>query len=108
MSDLSEIPFDFEFLNQTNLPDAELYELAYDEITGIAEGHTDIVGASVSLEELSSGATPHAFQARIVLYVRPEHIAATEVKPSALEALQQALDAAIKQVRQKRNKLRNY
>lgn len=108
MPDKSEFPFDFEFLNQTNLPDAEFYELAYDEITEIAEGHTDIVGASVSIEELSSGTTPHAFQARVVLYVRPEHIAATEVKPSALEALQQALDAAIKQVREKREKLRNY
>jgi hypothetical protein len=108
MPDTSEFTFDFEFLNQTNLPDAELYELAYAEITEIAEGHTDVVGASVSIEELSSGMTPHAFQARIVLYVRPEHIAATEIKPSALEALQRALDAAIKQVREKRDKLRNY
>lgn len=108
MSDSPEFPFDFEFLNQTNLQDAELYKLAYDEITDITEGHTDIVGASVSIEELSSGKTPHAYQARVVLYVRPEHIAATEVKPSALEALQQALEAAIRQVREKRNKLRNY
>lgn len=108
MPETSDFPFDFEFLNQTNLRDAELYELAYDEITDITEGHTDIVGASVSIEELSSGITPHAYQARVVLYVRPEHIAATEVKPSALEALQQALEAAIRQVREKRNKLRKY
>lgn len=103
-----EFPFDFEFLNQTNQPDAPFYELAYEEITGIAKGHTDIVGASVSMEELSSGSTPHAYQARVVLYVRPEHIAATEVRPSALEALKRALDAAIKQTREKRNKLQNY
>lgn len=108
MPNLPEFPFDFEFLNQTNQPDAELYELAYQEITGVAEGHTDIVGASVSMDELSSGETPHAYQARVVLYVRPDHIAATEVEPSALEALQRALDATIKQVRDKRDKLRNY
>lgn len=108
MPDTSEFPFDFEFQNQTNLQDAELYDFAYDEITDLTEGHTDIIGASVSIEELSSGTTPHAYQARVVLYVRPEIIAATEVKPSAKEALQQALDAAIRQVREKRNKLRNY
>ena len=108
MPESSEFPFDFEFLNQTNLQDTELYDLAYDKITEISEGHTDIIGASVSIEELSSGTTPHAYQARVVLYVRPEHIAATEVKPSALEALQQAVEAAIRQVREKRDKLRNY
>lgn len=108
MPENSEFVFDFEFLNETDLQDAELYELAYNEITEIAEGHTDIVGASVSIEELSSGTTPHAYQARVVLYVRPEHIASTEVKPSALEALQQALKAAVRQVREKRDKLSNY
>jgi hypothetical protein len=108
MPNQQEFPFDFEFLNQTQQPDAELYKLAYSKITELAQGHTDIVGAKVSLEELSSGATPHAFQARVVLYVRPEHIAATEIAPSCLEALQQALNAAKKQVQEKRNRLRNY
>jgi ribosome-associated translation inhibitor RaiA len=108
MPNQQEFPFDFEFLNQTKHPNAELYQLAYSKITELAQDHTDIVGAKVSLEELSSDATPHAFQARVVLYVRPEHIAATEIASSFLEALQQALNAATKQVQEKRNKLRNY
>lgn len=103
-----EFPFDFEFLNQTQHPDAELYEMAYQKITAISEGHTDITGASVSMEELSSGETPYAYQARVVLYVRSENIAATEEKPSAIEALQRALDAAIRQIRDKRENLKNY
>jgi len=108
MPDLTEFPFDFEFYNETDLPDAEFYEMAYDQITDTAEGHDDIVGASVSLEELSSEETPHAYQARVVLYVRPSHISSTEVMPSALDALQNALEDAIEQVRKKRNKLKNY
>jgi ribosome-associated translation inhibitor RaiA len=108
MPDLPEFPFDFEFLNETNQPDAELYRMAYEKITDIAGGHDDIVGASVSLEELSAEATPHAYQARVVLYVRPSNISATEKKSAAMDALQEALDAAIKQVREKRRKLRNY
>ncbi len=50
MPETSEFPFDFEFSHQTNLQDAELYELAYDQINDIAKGHTDIVSASVSIE----------------------------------------------------------
>ena len=108
MPDLPEFPFDFEFYNETDLPDAEFYEMAYDQITDAAEGHDDIVGASVSLEELSQEETPHAYQARVVLYVRPSHISSTEVMSSALDALQNALEDAIDQVREKRNKLKNY
>jgi hypothetical protein len=108
MPDLPEFPFDFEFYNETDLPDAEFYEMAYEKIMDTAEGHHDIVGASISLEELSGDETPHAYQARVVLYVRPSHISSTEVMPSALDALQNALEDAIQQVRKKRNKLKNY
>jgi hypothetical protein len=44
----------------------------------------------------------------VVLYVRPTNIAATEKMSSALDALQNALDAAIKQVREKRERLSNH
>jgi ribosome-associated translation inhibitor RaiA len=108
MSDLPEFPFDFEFYNETDLPDPEFYELAYDQITEIAEGHNDIVGASISMKELSSGETPHVYQARVVLYVRPNNISATEEKQSAIDSLKNALDSAIKQVRKQREKLKGY
>lgn len=108
MTENQKFPFDFEFYNKTNLPDAEYYDTAYDQINKVAEGHNDITGASVSLEELSSEETPHAYQARVVLYVRPTNIAATEKMSSALDALQKALDAAIKQVREKREKLSSH
>ncbi len=108
MPDLPEFPFDFEFYNETDLPDAEFYAMAYEKITAAAEGHNDIVGASVSLEELSGDETPHAYQARVVLYVRPSHIASTEVRSAALDALQNALQDAVRQVQEKREKLKNY
>ncbi len=108
MSDLPEFPFDFEFYNETNLPDAEFYEMAYDQIMDAAEGHNDIVGASVSLEELSGEETPHAYQARVVLYVRPNNISATKLEESALTALQNALEVAFDQVRDKRERLKGH
>ena len=108
MTENQDFPFDFEFYNETDLPDAEYYDTAYSQITDAAEGHNDITGASVSLEELSSEETPHAYQARVVLYVRPKNMVATEKMPSALDALQNALDAVIKQVREKREKLSSH
>ena len=108
MTEAKKFPFDFEFYNETDLPDPEFYELAYELITEVAAGHSDIVGASVSLKELSADETPHAYQAIVTLYVRPNNIAAKEVQPAALDALQDALDAAIAQVREKREKLKKY
>jgi hypothetical protein len=103
MPDLPKFPFDFGFCNKTDLPDAELYEMAYDKITNAAEDHNDIVGASVTLEELSSQETPHAYRARVSLYVQPFHISSKEEMASAQEALQNALKDAIREVRKKRN-----
>ena len=103
-----KFPFDFEFYNETNLPDPAFYDLAYREITDAAEGHRDITGASVTLKELTSEETPHAYQAVVTLYVRPTNMSAKKVRPKALNALQGALDAAIKQVREKRQQLQNY
>jgi len=108
MSDLPEFPFYFEFYNATDLPDSEFYGQAYDQITEIAKGHDDVVGASISLKELSGDETPHAYQARVVLYVRPNNVSATNVMPSPVDSLQNALDAAIKQVRENREKLKKH
>jgi len=69
---------------------------------------TIIVGPSVSLEELSSEETPHAYQARVVLYVRPNNISATEVMPSAHDSLKNALESTFKQVRKMREKLKGH
>ena len=103
-----DFPFDFEFYNETDLPDPEYYDLAFNQITDVAEGHTDITGASMSLKELTAEHTPHAYQAIVTLYVRPYNISAKKVMDSAMDAVQDALEAAIEQVRQKREELRNY
>lgn len=108
MTDSPDFPFVFEFYNETDLPDAEYYEMAYDQITDLAEGHNDVVGASVSLKELSSDDTPHAYESIVTLNVRPTNISAREVAESALTSLQQSLEAAIKQVREKREQLKGH
>jgi ribosome-associated translation inhibitor RaiA len=70
------------------------------------KGHTDVTGASIAVRELSSGSTAHSFRARVVLYHRPENIAATATGEQAGEALLSALDAAGRQLRESRDMLR--
>lgn len=108
MPDPKDFPFDFAFYNETDQEDDELYNTAYNGILDLTKGHTDIVGASVSIEELSDDTTPHAYQARVVLYVRPNNISATEKKPDALDAMREVLEEVVRQVREKREQLRNY
>ncbi len=75
-------------------------------LTELAKGHKDIVGASAVVEELASNReTPFVYRARVVVFIRPENIAADEKADTPQAALKGALDAVVRQVRQRREKL---
>lgn len=57
------------------------------------------------MEELTGSETPHSYQARVVVYMRPNDIAAVEKAPNPTTALQQALTTVERQVREYRQKL---
>jgi ribosome-associated translation inhibitor RaiA len=78
--------------------EARLRELAAD--------HKDITGASVAVEELTGATTPYNYQARVVVYMRPNDIAAVEKQETAMGAVRGALDAVERHVREYRAKLR--
>ena len=99
--------FAFEFFNTTDVEDEELRQMAEDRLRALTKGHKDLTGAAVSLEPMSGDTTPHLFRARVVVYIRPENIAATEKSDSERGALKGALDAVEKQVRDKRERLGN-
>lgn len=100
--------FDFEFYNDTELPDQFIEKLraeAVQRLLDLTENRTDIIGASVALRELTQAETPHLYQARVVVYMRPDFVAATEKEESSETALKGALSAVERQVRQVREKL---
>jgi ribosome-associated translation inhibitor RaiA len=99
--------FDYQFFNDTDQPDAPLQEEARVQLLELAGDHNDMVGASVALEELSSSVSPHRYRARVIAFVRPENIAATEKAEDIEAALNGALDAVARQVREKRARLRD-
>lgn len=101
--------FRLEMKNETDVEDYGLYVEAEDHIRAISQGHSDIIGAAVNLTKPSQGnEAPFIYEATVVLYARPENIAATEKQSSATEALKGALDAVERQIREKRDKYRNY
>jgi hypothetical protein len=102
--------FDFEWQNK--LGDiGELEDKLRDEaevrLRKLARGHTDLTGAALILESVDKGAeTPYLIRCRIVVYTRPEYIAGIDEADSARSALTGALNAVERQVREKREKLR--
>ncbi len=97
---------DFEFQNHTQAADAPLYQEAERRLEALAEGHTDIVGAAVALEELTQSNTPHQYRARVVVYIRPNNIVGVEKAGDVGAALNRALSVVEQQVRSQRDKLR--
>jgi ribosome-associated translation inhibitor RaiA len=106
---LGTLDFTFEF--HTELPNLrevlenELRAEAEHRLLALAEGHTDLIGASVVLEQPTRAETSYIYQARVVVYGRPDHLAAVEKDNTLESALRGAIDAVERQVRERREKL---
>ncbi|MGD8404269.1 MAG: hypothetical protein PVJ21_11450 [Anaerolineales bacterium] len=71
----------------------------------LASHHSDLTGASVSLENIVKTESPYLYQVRIVVYKRPEDIAVVEKGVEPIIALKGALDALEEKVRASRERL---
>lgn len=100
------LEFDFEFYSEIPDPDDALRAEAEKRLLALAEGHDDLVGASVTVEELTGETTPHRYKATVVVFKRPDNVAATEKAETSDGALKGALSAVERQVRELREKLR--
>jgi ribosome-associated translation inhibitor RaiA len=99
--------FDYEFHSEVDQPLDELKAEVEARLRKLADGHTDMIGATVSIDEPAENrSTPFVYRARIVAYVRPEDVAATEQADTVEGALKGALQALERQVRERRAKLR--
>jgi ribosome-associated translation inhibitor RaiA len=70
-------------------------------------GHRDITGAYVSLKQLSGKPTVHEYEAKIVLYHRPENVVATHRSSSIPDALTGAAQTAERLLRRQRESFRD-
>ncbi|MDX9865610.1 MAG: hypothetical protein RBT34_12470 [Anaerolineaceae bacterium] len=78
------------------------------ELRALADEHSDLVGAAVSLETLVEAETSYLYQVRIVVYKRPENMAVVQKKAEPMDALRDALSALQEKVRTSREKLAQF
>lgn len=103
---MSKLDFHFEFNSDIPQVNEAMIAAAEARLRTLAENQSDMIGASVAVEELTGEETPHAYRARAVAYIRPENVAAVE-KDDGLElALEKALDALERQILARREKFR--
>jgi ribosome-associated translation inhibitor RaiA len=104
-----DIPnFDYEFHSEVTGPVDELREGALDRLLRLKRDDDDMIGASVAVEELTSATTPHAYRARIVVYVRPKQIAVIAEEETPEGAMKAALDGVERKIRDMRDRLREH
>lgn len=72
----------------------------------LQKGYTDLNGATVSVEQSLYAETGTRYQASVVAYVQPKNIAAIRKEADAGCALNRALEAVERQVREQRDRLR--
>lgn len=66
----------------------------------------DTTGASIAVHTSSGDTMPREYRVRVVLYQRPENVAVVEKGDNVSATLLKALDVAERQVRERREKLR--
>jgi ribosome-associated translation inhibitor RaiA len=103
---MTTIEFSFEFHSEIPDSDEALRAEAERRLLALTEGHDDLIGASLTMEELTGETTPHRYQATVVVFKRPDTVAATEKAETPEGALKGALSAVERQVRELRNRLR--
>ncbi len=105
---MSELDFTLE-LNSEHLPKEIEYDLfteAEERLQKLAAGHTDVVGAAINVRRPAHGETTPLHEATVVVYSRPDHVAATQKEADPQLALRKALAVVERQIRERRNKLK--
>lgn len=110
MKEYTDFPIEFHFndFEVTEQTAADLYTIADDTLRDLAKGHTDITGAAIDIQKPAEGKhTDYIYEVSIVVYHRPNNIAATEKHKELVAALKGALKAMVRQVREERARLRD-
>jgi ribosome-associated translation inhibitor RaiA len=101
-----DFTLEFRIESESVEPEAEMRREADRRLRELTYDHNDIVGAAVAVEELTGSETSYMYEARVVVYMRPNNLAVVEKAPESLQALQNALSTMERRVREERRHLR--
>lgn len=101
-------PFAIEYHSETPELTEDLKEKVEKRLQKLAKRHHDITGASLSVDMPSHDeTTPYTtYRVRLVVYQRPENVAAVREEDAVATALKAVLDAVERQVRERRERQR--
>jgi ribosomal subunit interface protein len=103
---MADLSFDIEFHSDTPELTDDLKEKTERRLAKLTKRRKDVTGASISVQTASGDTHPRSYRARVVLYLRPDNVAAVRKEETVSQALGDALDAVERQVREQRDKLR--
>jgi ribosome-associated translation inhibitor RaiA len=107
---MEELDFTIEF-NSQGLSDQledQMFAEADSRLRELAGDHNDMTGAAINVRRPAKTETSFIYEVTVVVYARPKHIAATEKEDDPVIALKNSLNAVERQVRKKREKLREH
>lgn len=106
-SDINELDFTIEFNSPLdNTVEMPLFTEADERLRALADDRDDMRGAAVNIRMPGKGEKGFLYEATVAVYMRPEQVAATEKHQEPRGALNGALSAVERQVREKRAKLK--
>jgi len=110
MKDPNFTDFTLEFNSEQLSKEIEydLFTEAETHLQKLAAGHSDITGAAINVRKPVHAETAPLYEVTVVVYTRPEHVAATQKEADPRLALKGALSAAERQIRKRRSKLKKH
>ncbi|MFQ5570961.1 MAG: HPF/RaiA family ribosome-associated protein [Rhodothermales bacterium] len=102
---MQTIAFDVEYHSDTEKLTNALKAKVERRLEKLAHRHHDITGASLAVQTVSGANRKPDYKVRLVLYHRPDNIAAIRKNETVANALMEALDAVERQVREHRERL---
>jgi ribosomal subunit interface protein len=103
---MEAIDFAIEYHSETHEFTDSLKAKVEQRLGKLARQHRDITGASLAIHRVSGANRHHQFRVRLVLYHKPDNIAATHKADAVANALMEALNAIERQVRERRDRRR--
>lgn len=103
---MNELDFHIEFFIEISTLGEDLLAEAEQRLRTLTENRNDLVGASISVEDIAGVDNRFHYQARIVAYMKPENVAVVEKRETAETALKDALANIEECIRAERSKRR--
>lgn len=99
------VEFPIEFQSSVTINEA-LQEEIEKRLLHLSGSHKDMTGAAIAITEPGKADTAFLYQARIVVYTRPNDVVAVKQSDTVEGALKGAVEAVERQIREQRDKLR--